>query len=161
MIMEQIIGPVQKVLITTRGNNDLFGKTFDEDNICVTRFHSQVSRDRYMISLHKNSHSVRLIKESGNFIVNFMPYYHKENIEIVEKLHGINAKKHLHIDIEFEEGTYVDAPRVQDANGFLECTVEEQKEVEEYVLFIGKIAYAENVHSNSRILHTHEGHKEF
>jgi flavin reductase (DIM6/NTAB) family NADH-FMN oxidoreductase RutF len=158
--MNHIIGPVQKILVTSRGNNDLFGKTFDEENICATRFHSQIADNIYMISLNKHSHSTRLIRESGNFIVNFMPYYHKKNIENIEQLHGINSKKHLNTDIEFEEGSYVDAPRIKDANGFIECTVIEEKEIENHIIFFGRIRYAEHIHSEPRIMHTHEGHKE-
>jgi flavin reductase (DIM6/NTAB) family NADH-FMN oxidoreductase RutF len=152
--MEDIAAPYQTVLITCRGNADLIGRFMEKDNVSVVNFHAPISRDPplYMISLHKRRLSINIIRESGQFVVNFMPFSEMEKVQIVDKYNGLQLDKFQTSNLGKEEAKVLDCPRLMEGVGHLECEVVAEHDYGDHILFIGKVLYSEHKRHADRLL---------
>ena len=138
-----LIGPRQVVLVTCRGSvqKQFSAEREERDNITPVNWHMPCSAGRYAIALHTRSFSAQLIRQSGSFVVNFIPETMKAIAEACGAVSGAAADKFGRFSIAAEAAEKIDAPRLRGALGFLECSVVQQVPCDDYLLFIGTILH--------------------
>ncbi|MBI4146017.1 flavin reductase family protein [Candidatus Woesearchaeota archaeon] len=143
--MTLIYNPRQVVLVSCRGNVQIMNRMMERDEVLPLSWHSPSASHppMYSIFVQKNLGGAEMIKESGVFVVNFVPFRVVEHArkamsvsgEYVDKLEAIG----LH---ELPCEKLVDCFRLKEALGWLECEVVEHKEVGDHVLFLGKVVHS-------------------
>jgi flavin reductase (DIM6/NTAB) family NADH-FMN oxidoreductase RutF len=151
-----IYNPRQTVLITCRGKYDVVGKVQDKDDVVPCTWHSPVSSHplMYAIFLEKNLMAVSTIRDSGCFVVNFIPFILLETVKKAMSTSGEYLEKCDAIGIH-EAGCdkLVDCFRLKEALGWLECEVIEEKELGDRVMFLGKVLFSHLDHDDKRPFH--------
>ena len=150
-----IINPRQTVVITSKGKAVVMGKEIEKENIMPIDWHMPLSLDppKYGIALNKKSFSLKLIRESGFFIVNFMPYESAKEVCKMGRVSGEHLDKFEETLLAKAEGETLECPRMYDAVAYIECEVEDEMEVGDHVLFIGKIMHVRKVKEGKRLFH--------
>ncbi|MBN2330747.1 MAG: flavin reductase [Candidatus Aenigmarchaeota archaeon] len=145
--MPEIDGPRQVILVTCRHRG--------KDNIITLAWHMPTSFDPrlYAISIGKTRFSHDMIRDSGNFCVNFMPAEQKKGMEHCGSVSGRNADKFEHSGFGKEECGKIDCPRIKQAIGFLECEVVDSVETGDHTVFIGKVVHSKTKGSGKRLYH--------
>ncbi len=137
-----IYNPRQTVLITCRGKYTVVGKLEEKDDVVPLQWHSPVSSHppMYSISLHKDLMAVSIIRNSGCFVVNFIPF---SMVNVVKRAMGISGEFLEKCDAlgvhEIACEKLVDCFKLKEALGWLECEVIEEKEFGDNVVFIAKV----------------------
>lgn len=129
--------PRQAVLITTRYKS--------AQNVWPIDWHIPLSLDPelYGISLNRSGYGTELIRQSGLFVVNFVPMAWEQAILYCGRTSGREIDKFSAANLRKEEAVSVDAPRVAGALGYLECRVSQTVEVGDHTLFIGAVTHRE------------------
>ncbi len=142
--------PRQVVLITTR-----FDKS---DNIWPIDWHTPLSYEPklYCIAVTSTSYGAELIRNSGIFVINFVPAHMEKKIFFLGSKSGRDTDKFAAAGLSKEQAKTIDAPRLASTMGFLECKVRNIVEVGDHTLFIGEIIY-EEFHGNEPQLYHLEG----
>jgi flavin reductase (DIM6/NTAB) family NADH-FMN oxidoreductase RutF len=125
--------PRQVVLITARHAG--------ADNVWPLDFHVALSFEPplYGIATNRNGYGASLVRSSGVFVVNFVPATWEETIFLCGNVSGRAADKFAAAGLQKEEAESVDAPRLTQSLGALECRVEQTIEVGDHTLFIGEV----------------------
>jgi flavin reductase (DIM6/NTAB) family NADH-FMN oxidoreductase RutF len=128
--------PRQVVLITTRHAG--------VDNVWPLDFHMPLSFEPplYGIAAMRNGYGTALVRASGIFVVNFVPATWEKTIFLVGNVSGRTTDKFVTAGLSKEEADSVDAPRLADSLGALECRVQQTVEIGDHVLFIGLVTRA-------------------
>lgn len=151
-----IYNPRQTVLLTCRGRHVVVGKEVEKDDILPCSWHSPVSSHppMYAVFLEKNLMAVSIIRDSGCFVVNFMPF---SMVNIIKRAMGISGEflekcdaLGVH-DIACEK--LVDCFKLKEAIGWLECEVVEEKELGSHTMFIAKVLSSFLDHDDKRPFH--------
>ena len=132
--------PMQAVLVTC---NDNIGKT----NIITIAWHTPISKKPplYAISVAPNRYSYDLIKNSKEFVVNFVP------VDLVEKVHlcgirsGRKTDKFDKCEFTILNSKKINTPGIKECYAHLECKLYETKELGDHFLFVGEVV---NVSAN-------------
>jgi len=95
----------------------------------------------YGISLESRNYSSELIRKSGAFAVNFMPYEFEPAILTAGRTSGRTADKFAITNLSRKEGEALPLPVLVDAMGVLECTVVQILETGDHTLFVGKVVH--------------------
>ena len=151
-----IYNPRQTVLVTCRGSVELAGKGMERDDIIPCDWHSPVSAHppMYAIVLNAQLMAVSIIRNSGCFVVNFMPYSAVDSIKAAMRTAGEYADKVDAIGVhEALCEKLVDCFRLKEALGRIECEVVEEKAFGDHVMFIGKVLFSELDHDEKRPFH--------
>lgn len=150
-----VINPRQTVLITTKGKAKVLGKEVEKENIMPVDWHTPLSLDppKYGIAINKGSFSLKLIRESKFFIVNFMPFEAKKEAAKLGSVSGEHVEKFEETLLAKAEGETLECPRMHDALAYIECEVEDEVEVGDHILFIGKIMHVRKVKDGKRLFH--------
>jgi len=153
-----LLGPQQIILVTTRAEINYFGKESIKDDIDTVVWHTAISRKekKYAIVVDKNKFITDLIKKSGIFIVNFMPFGLEKEVAKINSTHGIGVDKFEYVIK--KEASHLDAPVVQEAIAHLECHVVETKEYADTVLFIANIINSDNHKECKRLFYSKNSH---
>jgi len=153
--MTRLTKPRQTVLISSKGEADIFGKQILKDNLTAIDQHMSCSNNPrlYAISLSKTSFSYKLINESNVFIVNFVSHNLAEEIKICLTRHGDYTDKFKETKLTKVEGEKVDCPLVKEALGHLECEVVEEIETGDHIVFIGKVLKESLKEDDKRLFH--------
>lgn len=155
--MLDITIPRETVLLTSRGKMMYFGKEIIKDNITAIDWHMPVSEQYIAISLHKDSLTATLIRESKVFVMNFISVDFAEKVKQMGSISGKVADKFSRFEIMKEEAEGVDCCRVKNALAYIACLVVQQVVIENYILVIGKgIVSRELVHGAKRLFHVKE-----
>ena len=138
--------PRQVVLITTRQQG--------AENVWPMDWHIPLSEhpELYGIALTSTSYGAELIRGSGVFVVNFVPHTWEDIILHCGSISGRQENKFEATGLLTEQAMSVDAPRLSEALGVIECRVEQAHEVGDHTLFVGRVTYASG-QSNAKRFH--------
>ena len=127
--------PRQVVLITTRNDG--------VDNIWALDWHMPLSHEPklYGIALSPNGYGTQLIRGSGVFVVNFVPASWKTDIFFCGKVSGRTIDKFAETGLRKEEAQSVNAPRLADSLGALECKVTQTIEMGDHIFLVGEVTH--------------------
>lgn len=155
--MLDITIPRETVLLTSRGKMMYFGKEIIKDNITAVDWHMPVSEQYVAISLHKDSLTATLIRESKVFVMNFISIDFAEKVKQMGSISGKIIDKFSRFGIMKEEAEGVDCCRLKEAVAYLACHVVQQMVIEDYILFIGKVVVSRKlVPGAKRLFHIKE-----
>ena len=156
-----IYNPRQMVLLTCRGRHTVMGRETEKDDIVPCSWHSPVSSHppMYAVFLEKNLMAVSIVRDSGCFVVNFMPF---SAVNVIKRAMGVSGEflekcdaLGVH-DVACEK--LVDCFKLKEALGWLECEVVEEKELGDHVMFIGRVLASFLEHDDKRAFHV-DGNK--
>lgn len=148
-----IYNPRQTVLLTCRGGHVVVGKEVEKDDVVPCSWHSPVSSHppMYAVSLDKKLMAVSIIRDSGCFVVNFVPF---SMANIIKRAMGISGEFLEKCDAlgvhEMPCEKLVDCFKLKEALGWLECEVVEEKELGDHIMFIAKVLSSYIEHDDKR-----------
>jgi flavin reductase (DIM6/NTAB) family NADH-FMN oxidoreductase RutF len=127
--------PRQVVLITTRHDG--------ADNVWPMDFHGPLSfvPPLYGIAAQRNGYGAELVRSSGVFVVNFVPQAWERAIFLCGNVSGRGTDKFAAAGLRKEEAESIEAPRLAESLGALECRVQQVVEVGDHTLFIGRVTH--------------------
>ena len=159
--MPSVNKPTQVVLVTSRAEANVLGKTSVKDNIITVAWHMPTSFEPflYAISVGKTRFSAKLISESKCFVVNFVSFDMKEKALLVGTKSGEHTDKFAESGLTKEDADKVDCPRIKEAMGYVECEVIDEIETGDHVIYIGKVVHSEEKSVGQRLLQG--GHSDF
>jgi flavin reductase (DIM6/NTAB) family NADH-FMN oxidoreductase RutF len=139
--------PRQVVLITARHAG--------ADNIWPMDFHMPLSFQPafYCIAAQRGGYGAELVRSSGVFVVNFVPATWEKSIFLCGNLSGRQTDKFQAAGLRKEQAQSVDAPRLADSLGALECRVHQVLEIGDHTLFIGAVTHAVSRDNAPRLHH--------
>ncbi|MFH1440056.1 MAG: flavin reductase family protein [Candidatus Woesearchaeota archaeon] len=153
--MPRTYGPRQIVLVTCREELDFMGKTKEIHNIITVDWHMPCSFEPflYAISIGKSRASYDLIKKSGVFVVNFIPFTLKDAAIFCGRHSGRHHDKFKETGLTMIESNHVDCPKIKEAIGYIECNVIEEIEAGDHVIFVGEVTHQELKREEKRLFH--------
>ncbi len=133
------------------------------DNAMGVAWHTAISRDPpiYCVSISSKRFTHGLIKASGEFVVNFMPWEKRELVAKVAGCSGKDVDKFRAFAIAAQPGNEVAAPVLADAYAAYECRVMEGLTLGDHDLFVGKIVavhWDESVFTNDEMADPEQTH---
>lgn len=113
----------------------------DKDNAISIAWHMTVSREPpyYAISVAPGRYSHRMLLESGEFAVNFVPFESYETVAGVGGCSGSNTDKVGLFGLKGERGSEVGALVLEEAYAAYECKVVGRHTYGDHDVFIGEI----------------------
>jgi len=156
--MLSIINPRQTVLVGSRGKTTILGKSQIKDNLMALDWHMPCSFDpfTYAISVNKKSLTLRLIRSSRVFTINFVSKEHKAAVIFCGRHSGEHIDKFEECNLKKLEAQAIDCPRVDQAVGYLECEVEAENDMHDHVIFFARVVKAQLMSSEQRLFHVKE-----
>lgn len=150
MRITTISNPCQTVLITSRLG--------EKDNVMTADWHMPLSFEpmMYAVSIGKTRYSLKLIKESGVLVVNFMSKDFEKEILYCGTHTGEQIDKFRETGLEKEEAETINCPRLKQAIGYLECQVIKEIETGDHILFISEVKKAELKRKEKRLFHLYK-----
>jgi flavin reductase (DIM6/NTAB) family NADH-FMN oxidoreductase RutF len=141
--------PRQVVLITARHAG--------AENVWPMDWHLPLSLDPplYGLAVNRSGYGAELVRASGAFVVNFVPATWGHAIDICGRASGRQVDKFAAAALVKEEAQLVDASRLAEALGFLECRVVRIVEVGDHTLFVGRVVHEVSRASAPRLHHLH------
>ena len=127
------LSPRRVVMVTSR----LDGK----DNILPIDWHMPISFEPklYAICLENHNHSAGIIRQTGEFVVNFVDAALEEKILLCGRASGKDIDKFELSGLERQEARSVNVPVLSEAIGSLECKVIEEKKWGDHTVFVGTV----------------------
>jgi flavin reductase (DIM6/NTAB) family NADH-FMN oxidoreductase RutF len=112
-----------------------------KDNAMAVAWHTAISREPpyYCVSISPARFTHGLIVESGEFVVNFMPYEKGVLLASTAGCSGRDQDKFSLFGIAARPGSHVKAPVLDDAFAAYECRVTERHPIGDHDLFVGEI----------------------
>ena len=128
--------PRQVVLVTTRHDG--------ADNVWPVDSHVVLSfmPGMFGIAVNRHGYGTQLVRQSGVFVVNFVPATWEKIIVTCGSVSGRVADKFALAGLRKEEAESVNAPRLADSLGVLECKVQQTIEVGDHTFFIGEVTHS-------------------
>jgi flavin reductase (DIM6/NTAB) family NADH-FMN oxidoreductase RutF len=125
--------PRQVVLVTARHEG--------VDNVWPMDFHFPLSFEPplYGIAATRLGYGAELVRNSGIFVVNFVPAAWEKTVFLCGNMSGRTVDKFAAAGLLKEEAESVDAPRLAHSLGALECRVRQTVEVGDHTLFVGEV----------------------
>jgi flavin reductase (DIM6/NTAB) family NADH-FMN oxidoreductase RutF len=125
--------PRQVVMVTARHAG--------ADNVWPMDWHGPLSLEPklYGIAATRTGHGTALVRGSGVFVVNFVPASWERTIFLCGNVSGRTADKFAAAGLRKEEAESVNAPRLADSLGALECQVRQTIDLGDHTLFIGEV----------------------
>jgi flavin reductase (DIM6/NTAB) family NADH-FMN oxidoreductase RutF len=153
--MAEMFNPRQTVLISCQGASSILGRSSDVQDVFPLDWHSPASYEppRYAIFVNKNITAVSLISGSRAFAVNFMPFVMKDRVVAAGKHSPKEDKWKAARLTPVDCDKLLDCPRVKEALGWLECEVEQELDLGDTVLFIGKVIFSDMPKNDKRLFH--------
>lgn len=151
--MQEITGPRQVILVTSRAETEIMGKKQEKDNIFALSWHMPLSfePELYAISAGKKRFSTKLIKQSGVFCVNFMPYSFEKEVLFCGRNSGEHIDKFKESGLEKESCEKIDCARIKQASAFLECEVADEIEAGDHIIFVGRVVKSALLNDKKRV----------
>ena len=114
-------------------------------NVLTIGWHTPLSHDPPLlgISVAPMRYSHKLIQETGVFAVNVMGLSEVEAARICGSLTGELDDKFAIANLDTHLASKISVPVLDDALGVLECRLENQVEVGDHTLFIGRVLHAQ------------------
>jgi flavin reductase (DIM6/NTAB) family NADH-FMN oxidoreductase RutF len=138
--------PRQVVLLTARHNG--------AENVWPIDWHVPLSiaPQLYGISLNPG-YGASLIRDSGAFVVNFVPASWEEIVFFCGRTSGRDVDKFEAAQLRRVEGQVVNAPCLAEALGYLECEVQQSLTVGDHLFFVGQVRHATYQPEAARLHH--------
>jgi flavin reductase (DIM6/NTAB) family NADH-FMN oxidoreductase RutF len=152
-----LINPRQTVLVTSRGKAIVLGHEREKDDAIAIDWHMPASFTPFMyaISVGKKRFSYKLIKESGVFAVNFMPFELAKEVLFCGRHSGEYMDKIAEAGLKKQDASRIDCPVLPDSAGWLECKVLQEIDSGDHAIFIGEvISETNNSKGFKRVFHT-------
>lgn len=143
--MTLIFNPRQSVLVTCQGNYEVSGVEREKHDVLPCHWHMPVSQHppTYAISVKRELMAASLIRGSGCFVVNFIPFSLMEKVKRAMGVSGEFLEKISEIGMhEAPCEKLVDCFRLKHAVGWLECEVVDEKEYGDHVVFTGRVVHS-------------------
>ena len=127
--------------LTCRDEAEILGKHQVKDEIISINFHSQTSMSQpsYAIAIPKSSFAAKLISRSKVFALNFLPERYGPQFSFCMGHSGEHLDKFKETGFLPVEAEKIDCARIKQAEGFIECEVLQEIDVNDYVLMIAKV----------------------
>ena len=143
MAIRDVAYPRHVILVSSRGNikTAFSPDVAEKDNVMTLSWHMPVSFDPelYAVSIGKERFSLKLIRESGVFVINFMPLKLKDAVLFCGRRSGEDIDKFQESGLEKEEAETIECPRIKQATGCLECELVNEIEAGDHIILIGKV----------------------
>ncbi|SES36581.1 flavin reductase family protein [Salipaludibacillus aurantiacus] len=116
-------------------------KNDETQNIMAAGWHSYISYDPpiYGVAVAKERFTHHLIKESGNFAINFVPAEYAHFIEASGKKSGSDGDKFTKLMAKWKKGEATGAPILENAYVAYECEVMDINTYGDHDWIVGKI----------------------
>jgi flavin reductase (DIM6/NTAB) family NADH-FMN oxidoreductase RutF len=126
--------PMQTVLVTC---NDSKGKT----NIITIAWHTPISikPPLYGLSIAPGRYSHKLISETKELVVNFVPYNLVEKAHFCGRHSGKNTDKISETKLTFSPSKKIKTPIIKECYAHLECTNVESFSIGDHTFFVGEV----------------------
>ena len=126
--------PMQTVLVTC---NDKKGKT----NIITLAWHTPISRrpPLYGILLSPKRYSYGIIKNSKEFILNFVPYSLAKEAQFCGTHSGRSTDKRSQTGLTLLPSKMLSTPRIKEGYAHIECTLSKDITLGDHQLLVGKV----------------------
>ena len=95
----------------------------------------------YGICVNPGGYGAELVRKSGVFVVNFVPATWEKMIFYCGSVSGRQVDKLASSGLQIEEAESVNAPRLAQALGSLECKVRQTLEVGDHTLYVGEVMH--------------------
>ena len=95
----------------------------------------------YGICVNPGGYGAELVSKSGVFVVNFVPATWEKMIFYCGSVSGRQVDKLASSGLQIEEAESVNAPRLAQALGSLECRVRQTLEVGDHTLYVGEVMH--------------------
>lgn len=153
--MSDLSGPRQVVLITARAEIEEFGGKNVKEDVEPAFWHMPLSNEErmYAVAIHNNKNATWLIKNSGVFVINFLPLGMGNKVEECTAYSEKNKDKFENLELQKEDADAIECPRLKDACAYLECQVFETRQYSDYTLFIAKIINSNAKYRSKRLFH--------
>lgn len=117
---------------------------FENGNLMAATWHTHLSGipPLYGVSIAPDRYTYKLIKETGEFGVNFLPFRLYELVWKCGLVSGANVDKFEKFKIRKMRGKVIKAPLVEESIVILECKVTKDVKVGDHVFFVGEIVHA-------------------
>jgi len=113
----------------------------------------------YAIFLNKDLMAVSIIRNSGCFTVNFIPYSAIEKVKDAMKTSCEFTEKATALGFEETEcEKLVDCFKLKNALGWLECEVTNEQEFGDHIMFVGKVLFSHLDRIEKRPFHVDNDH---
>jgi len=154
--MFDIINPRQTVLVTSQGLGKVLGIPKESHSIITLDWHMPVSKEPFMyaIAVGYSRFSYQLIKSSGVFAVNFIPFELKSEAIVCGTKSGEHHDKFEHTNLTKIDSDTIECPRIREASATLECQVVNEVDTGDHAIFIGKVTGRHINNSGQRLFHT-------
>lgn len=112
-----------------------------KDNLITVAWHCPLAHSPklYGVSIGHQRFSHDQIRKSKKFCVNFLDPELAEIAKKVGSCSGKDTDKFKEFDLEKEECSEIDCPRMKEAQAFLECRVEKETKAGDHTFFTGKV----------------------
>lgn len=126
--------PMQAVLVTCK---DLSGKT----NIITLAWQTPISSNPPLhgISISPKRYSHKLIKESKEFVINFIPYSLVEVAQFCGTSSGKKIDKICKTGITLKSSTVLSTPLIEEGYAHLECKLVKSIPLGDHTFFVGEV----------------------
>jgi flavin reductase (DIM6/NTAB) family NADH-FMN oxidoreductase RutF len=149
--------PMQAILVTCDDHN--------KTNAITIAWHTPISKNPplYGLSIAPKRYSHKLILESKEFVINFLPYEYTKNIHYCGTRTGKGKDKITDAELALENSDSVKTKRIKQAYSHLECKLYDNISLGDHTLIIGEIqkavidekAYENDVLKNKEIKPTY------
>lgn len=126
--------PMQTVLVTC---NDISGKT----NIITIAWHTPISikPPLYGLSMAPSRYSHKLIEDTKEFAVNFVPYHLVEKAHFCGKHSGRSTNKILKTKLNLIPAKNIKVPIIKECYAHLECNNVQNLKIGDHTFFVGEV----------------------
>jgi flavin reductase (DIM6/NTAB) family NADH-FMN oxidoreductase RutF len=130
-----------KVLVSVRAPHANFGKIELKDNISVVDWHMPASSSpmSYVISIKSDDNTRDMIRNAGNFVVNFMSHEQKSIVLSCEGQDGLYIDLFDFLGVSKIDSDKIESPRVGEAKVALECELLQEMDSGDHTIFIGRV----------------------
>lgn len=102
-----------------------------------------------MVGIVPSRYSYHMVKETGQFIVNLAAKNNEEAFNYLGSYSGRDENKLETLDLNYEDGTEVDAPVLLDFPVNIECEVVDSIKTGSHEMFVGKILH---IHADEELV---------
>ena len=153
--MFETINPRETIAVTTRAETNLMGKTETRDNILILDWHmpASINPPMYAIAVRNDHHTIEMLRKSGAFVINVIPFEMKEQIIFCGQVSGRHVDKFKHAKLLKEEAESIEGVRIKDCLSYLECRVEQEIPLGDHVIFIGQVLLTYHNKAGKKLYH--------
>lgn len=157
--ISDIVRTQQVILLTARAEIDVLGKNIVKDNVMTSSWHTPLAFEPFLygVVLDKDRFTLELIRKSGVFCINFLPYKLKDAALFCGTQSGRHIDKFKESGLKTQECDKIDCTRLKDAAAFLECELVNEVGIGDHVLIVGKVVNSKFRKDTKRLYYFLEG----